>query len=97
MKIGKSDMEHSSDVMLQIFDRLSKRFMKYESKNDESESTVDYLTKLAGSIGYTSQINAAIHKAFKYEKRLRVVEDKLNSLDSYNMTMFEESPLENYR
>ncbi len=96
MKTGKSDMEHSSDVVLQIFDRLSKRFMKYESTNNDSESTVDYLTKLAGSIGYMGQINGAIHKSFKFERRLKAIEYKLKNT-ALNMQMFEEAPLKEYR
>ena len=97
MKKGKSDMEHASDVMVQIFDRLSKRFMKYESNNKDEESAVDYLIKLAGSIGYMGQINGSIHKAFKHEKRIKALEDKLKSNLSTPMRMFEEPQMEKYR
>jgi len=97
MKIGKSDMEHSSDVMLQIFDRLSERFMKYENQNDTSESTIDYLTKLAGSIGYMGQINGAIHKSFKVTKRIAALEERVKNTQLFNMAMFEEAPLQKYR
>ena len=97
MHVGKSDIEHTSDVMLQIFNRLSKRFMKYEGNNDDSVPTVDYLTKLAGSIGYMAQINGGIHKSFKQEKRLKVLEEKIKSNLSVAMRMFEEPQLEKYR
>lgn len=97
MKTGKSDMEHSSDVVLQIFNRLAKRFMKYESTNKDAESVVDYLVKLAGSIGYMGQINGAIHKTFKQDQRLTAIESKLKTNLAIPMAMFEEPKLEKYR
>jgi len=97
MNIGKSDMEHCSDVMLNIFDKLSKRFMIYEKNNDDSLSVVEYLTNLSGSIGYMAQINGSIHKTFKHEKRIKALELKIGNDFSIPMRMLEEPQLENYR
>lgn len=96
MKIGKSDMEHMSDVMLQIFNRLSTRFIVYENKNEDTENTINYLTKLSGSIGYMAQINGGIHKSFRQEKRIKILENKIKNIP-INTTMFEEAPLEKFR
>lgn len=94
MNTGKTDIEHSSDVMMQLFNRLAKRFIIYESKSDDSSPVVDYLTKLAGSIGYMAQINGAIHRSFKHEKRLKLLEERIKINLSIPMRMFEESQLE---
>ncbi len=97
MKVGKSDMEHSSDVVTQIFNRLAKRFIIYESNNDDSQVVVDYLTKLAGSIGYMAQINGGIYKSFKQERRLKLLDEKVKVNLSIPMRMLEAPQLEKYR
>ena len=68
--------------VIQIFERLHKRFIDYEKNNqeDQSQSSLDYLTKLAGSIGYMAQVHSGLAKAYQHEKRLADIEKKLEKI-----------------
>lgn len=90
-------MDHSSDVVLNVFDKLTKRFMKYESNNDDSPVTIDYIIKLASALGYMAQVNGSIHKGFKQEKRIKALESKMNNDLSIPIRSLEEPQLQNYR
>lgn len=77
---GKGDTEKMYEGVIQIFDRLLTRFIKYEKNDDESQSTLDYLTKLAGSLGYMAQVHSGLAKAYQHEKRLVDLETKISKL-----------------
>ncbi len=66
--------------VIQIFNKLHKRFMDYEKSDDDSQSTLDYLTKLAGSIGYMAQVHSGLAKAYQHEKRLVDIEKRLEKI-----------------
>ncbi len=78
----KLETEKMYEGIIQIFERLQNRFIKYEKNNekDESQQTVDYLVKLAGSIGYTAQVHSGLAKAYQHEKRLSDLEKKFSNL-----------------
>ncbi len=63
-----------------IFDKLNKRFIKYEEQDDTSQSTLDYLTKLASTLGYMSQVHGGLAKAYQHEKRLADIEKRLEKI-----------------
>ena len=63
-----------------MYERLHKRFINYEKDNDESSATLDYLTKLSGSIGYMAQVHSGLAKAYQHEKRLADIEKKLEKI-----------------
>lgn len=95
MKIGKTQLEHQSDVVIRMSNELAKRFFKY-AKNNDDEPVEDQLINLSKSIGYLTIVNNSVEKTFKQEKRLKLLENKMKNLP-INMTMFEEAPLEQYR
>jgi len=95
MKIGRSDIEHQADIVNNMANILASRFFKF-SKELTNKNDLEYLTELAKSIGYLTGVSTNIHKTFKQEKRLKVLEDKMKNTP-LNMTMFEEAPLEQYR
>ena len=68
--------------IIEIFEKLHKRFITYEkhTENDNSQPTLDYLTKLGGSIGYMAQVHSGLAKAYQHEKRLADIEKKLESI-----------------
>lgn len=66
--------------VIQIFNKLHKRFINYEKGDDDSQSTLDYLTKLAGSIGYMAQVHSGLAKAYQHEKRLLDIEKRLEKI-----------------
>lgn len=76
----KLETEKMYEGIIQIFERLQSRFIKYEKNNteDDSQQTLDYLTKLAGSIGYTAQVHSGLAKAYQHEKRLSDLEKKFS-------------------
>ncbi len=76
----KLDTEKMYEGIIQIFERLLKRFIKYEKQDDESQATLDYLTKLAGSLGYMAQVHSGLAKAYQHEKRLSDIEKKLEKI-----------------
>jgi len=78
----KYDTEKMYNAVGNIFDKLNNRFIKYEEENDTSESTLSYLTKLASSLGYMSQVHGGLAKAYQHEKRLADVEKKLAKIPS---------------
>lgn len=82
VKPDKLDTEKMYEGVIQMFERLLNRFIKYEKSNqdDESQPTLDYLTKLAGSIGYTAQVHSGLAKAYQHEKRLVDLEKKFADL-----------------
>ena len=95
MKIGKTTLEHQSDVVSNMSDVLAKRFFRYANSN-ENEPVDNTLIDLSKSIGYLTIVSNSVEKSFKQEKRLRVLEDKMKNAP-LNMTMFEEAPLGKYR
>lgn len=76
----KLDTEKMYEGVIQIFERLLKRFIKYEKQDDESQATLDYLTKLAGSLGYMAQVHSGLAKAYQHEKRLADLEKKFEKI-----------------
>lgn len=94
--MGKSDIEHQADIVLNITNVLASRFFKF-SKELTDKDDMEYLTELAKSIGYLTGVNTNVTKTFKQEKRLKILEEKLKSNLSIPMKMFEEPQLEQYR
>ena len=76
----KLDTEKMYEGVIQIFERLLKRFIKFEKQDDESQATLDYLTKLAGSLGYMAQVHSGLAKAYQHEKRLADLEKKFEKI-----------------
>ncbi len=79
-KPEKLDTEKMYEGVISIFDRLHKRFIDYEKDNSDDTSTLDYLTKLAGSIGYMAQVHSGLAKAYQHEKRLADIEKRLEKI-----------------
>ena len=79
-KPDKLDTEKMYEGVIQIFERLHNRFIKYEKQDDDSQSSLDYLTKLAGSIGYMAQVHSGLAKSYQHEKRLADIEKKLQNI-----------------
>ncbi len=73
----KLETEKMYEGIIQLFERLHKRFIDYEKDNDDSSGTLDYLTKLGGSIGYMAQVHSGLAKAYQHEKRLADIEKRL--------------------
>ena len=80
LKPEKLETEKMYEGVIQIFERLHKRFITYEKDNDDSTSTLDYLTKLGGSIGYMTQVHSGLAKAYQHEKRLADIEKRLEKI-----------------
>lgn len=80
VKPDKLDTEKMYEGVIQIFERLHKRFIDYEKNDDSSQLTLDYLTKLAGSIGYMAQVHSGLAKSYQHEKRLADIEKKLANI-----------------
>jgi hypothetical protein len=76
----KLDTEKMYEGIIQIFERLHNRFVKYEKQDDDSQSSLDYLTKLAGSLGYMAQVHSGLAKAYQHEKRLADLEKKFEKI-----------------
>lgn len=76
----KLETQKMYEGVIQIFERLHKRFINYEKDNDDSSATLDYLTKLGGSIGYMAQVHSGLAKAYQHEKRLADIEKKLEKI-----------------
>jgi hypothetical protein len=76
----KLDTEKMYEGIIQIFERLHKRFISYEKQDDDSQSSLDYLTKLAGSLGYMAQVHSGLAKAYQHEKRLADLEKKFEKI-----------------
>ncbi len=76
----KLDTEKMYEGVIQIFERLHKRFINYEKGDDDSQASLDYLTKLAGSIGYMAQVHSGLAKSYQHEKRLANIEKKLENI-----------------
>ena len=80
VKPEKLETEKMYEGIIQIFERLHKRFITYEKENDNSQPTLDYLTKLGGSIGYMAQVHSGLAKAYQHERRLADIEKKLEKI-----------------
>ncbi len=80
VKPEKLDTEKMYEGVIQIFERMHKRFIEYEKQDDKSENTLDYLTKLASSVGYMAQVHSGLAKAYQHEKRLADIEKKLEKI-----------------
>ena len=76
----KLDTEKMYEGIIQIFERLHNRFIKYEKQDDDSQASLDYLTKLAGSLGYMAQVHSGLAKAYQHEKRLADLEKKFEKI-----------------
>ena len=76
----KLETKKMYEGIIQVFERLHKRFINYEKDNDDSQSTLDYLTKLGGSLGYMAQVHSGLAKAYHHEKRLADIEKKLEKI-----------------
>ena len=79
-KPEKLETEKMYEGVIQMFERLHKRFINYEKDNDDSSTTLDYLTKLGGCIGYMAQVHSGLAKAYQHEKRLADIEKKLEKI-----------------
>ena len=80
-KPEKLETEKMYEGIIQVFERLHKRFITYEKENvDNSQPTLDYITKLGGSIGYIAQVHSGLAKAYQHEKRLADIEKKLEKI-----------------
>ena len=81
-KPEKLETEKMYEGVIQVFERLHKRFIKYEKDNEEdnSQPTLDYITKLGGSIGYMAQVHSGLAKAYQHERRLADIEKKLEKI-----------------
>ena len=77
---NKVDTEKMYEGIVEIFEKLQKRFIDYETNSDDSESSLSYITKLAGSIGYTAQVHSGLAKAYQHEKRLADLEKKFEKI-----------------
>jgi len=95
MKMGRSDIEHQADIVVNMTNVLATRFFKF-AKDLTEKDDMEYLTDLAKSIGYLTGVSTNVNKSFKQEKRLKAIEDKLKNITP-NMQMFEAAPLEQYR
>jgi len=96
MKIGKTQLEHQSDIVNRMSNELAKRFFMYANNNTD-EPVDSTLIDLSKSIGYLTIVNNSVVKSFKQEKRLKALEDRIKSNLSIPMRIFEESNLEQYR
>jgi len=79
-KPEKLETEKMYEGIIQVFERLHKRFINYEKDNDDSTSTLDYLTKLGGSLGYMAQVHSGLAKAYQHEKRLAFIEKQIEKI-----------------
>ncbi len=96
MKIGKTELEHQSDIVNKMSNELAKRFFRYANNNTD-EPIDSTLIDLSKSIGYLTIVNNSVVKSFKQEKRLKAIEDRIKSNLSIPMRIFEEPHLEKYR
>jgi len=96
MKMGRSDIEHQADIVLNMTNILAVRFFKF-TKDLTDKDDLEYLTDLAKTIGYLTGVSTNVNKTFKHEKRLKTIEDKLKLNMAVPMRMFEEPQLRNYR
>lgn len=86
--MGRSDIEHQSDIVVNMTNILAARFFKFAKQLTEKDD-MEYLTELAKSIGYLTGVSTNVNKSFKQEKRLKDIEDKLKKLQlPINMQMF---------
>ena len=79
-KPEKLDTEKMYNAVGEVFEKLHRRFINYEKDDDDSQPTLDYLTKLAGSLGYMAQVHSGLAKAYQHEKRLGDSEKRLEKI-----------------
>ena len=104
MNIGKTELEHQSDIVSGMANELAKRFFTYARLN-EGEPVDSTLIDLSKSIGYLTLVNNSVHKSFKQEKRIKSLEEKMKvnlsvpikGLEKEGQRMLEDSQLEKYR
>ena len=96
MKIGKTQLEHQSDIVNRMSNELAKRFFRYANENTE-EPIDSTLIDLSKSIGYLTIVNNSVVKSYKQEKRLAALESRIKSNFAIPMQIFEESQLQKYR
>jgi len=72
-----------------VFEEYLKRFEKYAKENPDTDtSVIDNLAKISGPLGYTAQVHASLAKAYGHEKRLEVIEKKLQKLSPEDLKKF---------
>lgn len=84
MKKGWADPEHVGKITINIIDTLSKEF-NIESKKEEKDK--ELLLKIAGGIGYQSNIYSGLQKNHDFAKRLVAIEDTLSVADAETLAM----------
>lgn len=97
MKIGQTEIEHQSSIINSMINDLARRYFIYSKLNPDTDTTThDVLGSLAKDAGYLVAVNTNVIKIFKQENRINSLEDKMKNIP-INTTMFESSPLEEYR
>ncbi len=95
MKVGESEMDYNSRTLQSIvFDQAARYFKHTKAYTDTTDDKE--IAELATKVGYVLNIAAGIHKSFKQEKRIKLLESKMKDY-SINTSMFEEAPLKEYR
>ena len=73
----------------EVFEEYITRFKKYAKENpDSSTDVINNLAKISGPLGYTAQVHASLAKAYGHEKRLEVIEKKLQRLSPDDLKKF---------
>lgn len=93
--IGETEMDYNNRTLQSIVADQATRYFKYTKEFSERVDDKD-TADLACKVGYILNIASGIHKTFKQEKRLKLLENKMSNMP-INMTIFEEAPLEKYR
>jgi len=75
---------HVGKITISILDKLSAEFHKEFAKEEKNLET---LMKLAGSIGYQSQIYNGIQKTHDFAKRVEKIEATLQVADPETLAM----------
>ena len=88
-------MDYNSRNLQSIVADQASRYFKYTKQFKDRTDDKD-TAELACKVGYVLNIAAGIHKSFKQEKRIKILEAKMKN-QPINTTMFEESPLAKYK
>ena len=77
----ENDTERLFDGVTNVFDTLLTKYNKLiETADLDNTTNMDYALKIAGAIGYQAQVHASLAKAYKQEKRLSDIENKLEKI-----------------
>lgn len=72
-----------------VFEEYLKRFEAFAKENpDTNTEVIENLAKISGPLGYTAQVHASLAKAYGHEKRLEVIEKKLQRLSPDDLKKF---------